>query len=93
MDISVSYDTNIDKAKAILTELCKELTDDLKLIEAAKVCGVQDLGASSVDIRISFGCLFAQKVKNEQIFRERIKKAFDKNNIEIPFTQVVIHNG
>ena len=93
MDISVSYDTDIDKAKEVLTTLCKELTEELRLKEEATVCGVQDLGTSSVDIRIKFACAFASKIKNEQIFRERIKKSFDENNIEIPFTQVVIHNG
>ena len=93
LDVSVSYSTDIDKAKEVLTKVCNELTSELKLKEPAKVCGVQDLGTSSVDIRISFGCLVAEKIKNEQIFRERIKKELDANNIEIPFTQVVIHNG
>jgi len=93
MDIAVSYGTNVDKAKNVLNKVCSELNSELKLKEAAKVCGVQDLGTSSVDIRISFGCLFAEKIKTEQIFRERIKKGLDENNIEIPFTQVVIHNG
>lgn len=93
MDISVSYGTDIDKAKLVLKNVCNELNEELKLQENAKVCGVQDLGKSSVDIRISFGCLYVEKIKIEQIFRERVKKAFDDNNIEIPFTQVVIHSG
>ncbi len=93
MDVSVSYGTNLDKAKEVLNKVCSDLNKELKLREPAKVCGVQDLGTSSVDIRISFGCVFAEKIKTEQIFRERIKKELDKNDIEIPFTQVVIHNG
>ena len=93
MDISVSYSTNIDKAKEVLKNVCVEFNNELKLLENAKVCGVQDLGSSSVDIRISFGCHFTDKIKTEQLFREKVKKAFDINNIEIPFTQVVIHNG
>ena len=93
MDISISYDTDVDKAKNVLKNVCNELNSELKLQEQARVCGVQDLGKSSVDIRISFGCLYVEKIKTEQIFRERVKKAFDENNIEIPYTQVVIHNG
>lgn len=93
LDIQISYDEDIDRAKNVLSELCEQLTKELKLIGDAKVCGVQDLADSSIVIRVSFSCSFADKVKNERIFKERIKKEFDKNNIEIPFTQVVIHSG
>lgn len=93
LDIQISYDEDIDRAKNVLSELCEQLTKELKLIGDATVCGVQDLADSSIVIRVSFSCSFADKVKNERIFKERIKKEFDKNNIEIPFTQVVIHSG
>lgn len=92
MDMPVAYDTDIDKAKEVLNNVCEELSKELKL-EEAKVCGVQDLSDSSIAIRISFTCRYSDKVKNEQIFRETVKKSFDENNIEIPFNQVVIHNG
>ena len=92
MDMPIAYDTDIDKAKEVLANVCNELVKELKLDEA-KVCGVQELGNSSVAIRISFTAKFADKITNEQIFRERVKKAFDENKIEIPFNQVVIHNG
>ena len=93
LDVQVSYDEDIDKVKDVLNNLCIELTKELNLFEDANVCGVQDLADSSVIIRISFKCSFSDRVKNERIFKERIKKEFDKNDIEIPFTQVVIHNG
>lgn len=93
LDIPISYDTDIDTAKEVLNTICIELSKELKLSGSAKVCGVQDLGDSSVAIRITFSCPFNDKVKNERIFKEKIKKVFDENNIEIPFTQVVIHNG
>ena len=92
MDMPIAYSTDIDKAKEVLSNVCDELVNELKLDEA-KVCGVQELGNSSMAIRISFTAKFANKITNEQIFRERVKKAFDENHIEIPFNQVVIHNG
>lgn len=92
MDMPVAYNTDIDKAKEVLTNVCNELSKELKL-ESAKVCGVQDLADSSIAIRISFTCKYSNKIENEQIFRERVKKSFDENCIEIPFNQVVIHNG
>lgn len=93
LDVQISYDEDIDKAKKVLSELCEQLTKELNLIGDATVCGVQDLADSSIILRISFTCSFSNKVNNERVFKERIKKEFDKNNIDIPFTQVVIHNG
>ena len=93
LDMPIAYDTDIDKAKEVLKNVCDELSKELKLSTPATVCGVQDLGDSSIGIRISFSCSFSNKVSYERIFREKVKKAFDENKIEIPFQQVVIHNG
>lgn len=93
LDIPIAYDSDIDKAKQVLGEVCSELTKELDLTSAAKVCGVQELGDSGIAIRISFSTRYNNKFSYEQVFKERIKKAFDENNIEIPFMQVVIHNG
>ena len=93
LDIPIAYDSNIDKAKEILNKVCSELTKELDLTSAAKVCGVQELGDNAIAIRISFSTRYNNKFSYEQIFKERVKKAFDENDIEIPFMQVVIHNG
>lgn len=92
LDIPVAYDTDIDNVKRILTSVCKELQKELNLNEA-KVCGLQSFDDSSMAIRLVFAAKYGDKFGYEQIFNERIKKAFDENNIEIPFQQVVIHNG
>lgn len=93
LDIPIAYDSDIDKAKEILGKVCSELTKELDLTSAAKVCGVQELGDSGVAIRISFSTRYNNKFSYEQVFKEKVKKAFDENDIEIPFMQVVIHNG
>lgn len=93
LDIPIAYDSDIDIAKETLSKVCSELTKELDLTQAAKVCGVQELGDSGIALRISFSTNYNNKVGYEQIFKERIKKAFDDNNIEIPFMQVVVHNG
>lgn len=92
LDVPVSYDTDVDFAKGVLTEVCEKLKKELHLTEA-KVCGLQRFDDSSMAIRILFEASYGDKFSYEQLFNERIKKAFDDNNIEIPFNQVVIHNG
>ena len=93
LDFPISYSEDIDKAKEVLSKVCDDLTKELKFESPAAVCGVQNFGDNSVGIRVSFSCIFSNKVNNERIFRERVKKAFDENDIEIPFQQVVVHNG
>ena len=93
LDMPISYDTDIDFAKDVLLNVCNELNNELELTSEATICGVQELKDSSVSLRIQFSCIYANKVKYERLFYEKAKKAFDANNIEIPFNQVVIHNG
>lgn len=93
LDVDVAYSSELDKVKAVLTKVCMDLTKELNLTKEATVCGVEKFGASGITVRISFETIIQNKLNYERIFRLKIKKAFDKNNIEIPFTQVVIHNA
>lgn len=93
IDMPISYNENIDRVKNILSEFCIDFNSNNKLLENAKVCGVQSLDDSSINIRVSFGCDYSSKMSLERLFREQAKKVFDANNIEIPFKQVVVHHG
>ncbi len=92
MDIPVAYESDLDKVKEVLEGICNELSKELKL-KILSVGGLQNFGDSSMAIRLTFEADYSDKVSYQQIFNERIKKAFDENNIEIPFAQVVIRNG
>jgi len=95
VDIGISYDSNIEKAKKIMLKLannhpdviCPEITDEVgnteKKVPTARVIG---LGDFAVNLRLSF---WVEKPGNAWStgydLTEQIKKEFDKNNIEIPF--------
>ncbi len=93
IDIPVSYDSNISFVKEILDETCQEIFTQLKLSEKPEVRGIQEFGENGIVIRVAFNCSYDNKIVYEQKFREQIKNKFDENNIEIPFTQVVVHHG
>lgn len=93
LDIPVPYDSNLLKVKEVLENVCNELSIELNLENKAEVMGVEEFSDNSINIRIGFSCDYLRKLEYERKFREKIKSAFDENNIEIPFTQVVIHNG
>lgn len=93
LDLSyqVSYDTDIIKAKKLLTEL----TDGTKMIlkEPAPLIAVAEHSNSSISIAVKVWCDKDDYWDLYYKMQESVKLMFDENGIEIPFDQIVIHNG
>ena len=93
--VAVSYRTDLRKLEKILAEKLPKLKDehpDLYL-NPPKYLGVDQLADSGINLK------FVVDVKEEDIFNGQrmlardIKILFDENGIEIPFPQVVVHQG
>ncbi len=89
MTFGISYDDDIDKAKAILKRLMEE--DERSLTEPAPRICVGSLGDSSVNL------MFRVWVPTDDLWtfywdmQEKVKKAFDAEGITIPFPQRDVH--
>lgn len=86
---SVSYDTDLEKAKGILRQIVEN--NPLALKDPEPMIRVCSHSANSVDI----ACRVWVESKhywdlNFDLYEE-VKKEFDKNQIEIPFNQVDMH--
>ncbi len=92
LDVSVSYDSDINLVKETLTSVCEKLTDELKLPVPANCLGVEKLSDSSIVFRIEISALYDDKFGFARIFRARVKEEFDARGIKIPYPQVVVHN-
>ncbi|GHA16774.1 hypothetical protein GCM10007989_09890 [Devosia pacifica] len=80
--ISISYDSDIDAARALILEIAGTVPD----VEEVVGCPVTNLGASSVDFSLRVWCAdsgIAAGVKNSVL--EAVKKRFDSAGIEIPY--------
>lgn len=93
IDIGVDYSSDINKVKEVMTSVCEDVNSTLDITENAVVCGVEKLDDSSVVMRMVFGCNYNNKFGYERLIKEKIKLAFDENNIKIPFPQMEVHNG
>lgn len=93
IDVGVDYGSDIAKVKEVMNSVCEDINKSLKLTENATVCGVEKLDDSSIVMRMIFGSNYANKYEYERIIREKIKLAFDENNIKIPFPHVEVCNG
>ncbi|OIJ13321.1 mechanosensitive ion channel protein [Anaerobacillus alkalilacustris] len=90
VDISISYDENIDKAMDVLQKSCDEIAKlDETIKEGPNVVGVQSLGDSDVVIRIIAKTENMAQWAVERRLRKALKETLDQHGIEIPFPHQV----
>ncbi|MGE5509464.1 MAG: mechanosensitive ion channel family protein [Chitinophagales bacterium] len=86
-DVSVSYDTDLDRAVAALDELFAAFAkaNARVLVEGPSVLGVQELGESGITIRVVARTKPMEQWTVERQLKRQIKDRFDQLGIEIPF--------
>lgn len=92
IDVGVAYDTDLNQAKDVLKQLAEKLISEHK-IKTMDYLGVQTLDNSSIVLRVISQIDYSQKYTTERLIKEEIVQAFKQGRIEIPYQQVVVHNG
>jgi moderate conductance mechanosensitive channel len=94
LDVSVAYDTDVDRAQALIKEVADGVWQDPgwhgQILEEPEVWGVERFAADSIDIRLVVKTQPSQQFKVLRELRRRLKAAFDDNGITIPFPQRTI---
>ncbi|WP_081667754.1 mechanosensitive ion channel family protein [Butyrivibrio sp. WCD2001] len=87
--VGISYNADIDKARAVAmrTMDANEFISD----KLEKNVFVDELADSSVNLRIRGWVKPTDYLKAKWSMNEAIKKAFDKEGVEIPFPQMDVH--
>ncbi len=94
IDVSVSYNSNLEKVEKVLNELAQELSEKIeKIKEPIQVLGVQSLDDSAIVYRLTVKTQALEQFAIERQIKKEIKQRFDQEKIEIPFPQVVVHSG
>lgn len=95
IDISVAYDSDIDKVEAVMNRVGKEMLDNEEMAPAIKepirFLRVDDFVDSSVIIKALGTVEPAEQWTVAGEYRRRILKAFREEGIEIPLPQIVMH--
>ena len=92
--VGVSYNEDVVKVEKVLTKLCERLSEEIPDVrDNVELLGVDGLGDSSVVFKIIANVNPMTQASVERIIKREIKIEFDKNNIEIPYNQLVIHNA
>ncbi|MEP7269151.1 MAG: mechanosensitive ion channel family protein [Saprospiraceae bacterium] len=95
LNISVAYHSDLDHVIQIINKVGHELAEDPRwkaaIIKEPQYLRVDSLGESSIEMKILGETFPLNKWEVMGELRKRLKQAFDKEGIEIPFPQVVIH--
>ncbi len=95
VDVDVAYKEDLDRVIAIMKDVAEGLKKEDKykkfIIESPHVLGVEKLGDSGITIRLIIKTTPLKQWEIKRELRKRIKNAFDRAGIEIPFPQMVIH--
>lgn len=90
VDIPVSYDTDLNKLESVLNDLFSKLSID-GITNDIKILGLENYDDSSISYRVVVDTIPMKHFQVERELKRAIKLELDKNNIEIPFPQVVVH--
>jgi moderate conductance mechanosensitive channel len=96
LNVGVSYETDLEKVKEVINRIGNELAADPAwkdmINTAPQYLRVDSLDDSSVSIKITGETKPMKQWDVTGELRKRIKEAFEKEGIEIPYPQRVIHH-
>lgn len=93
--VSISYNADLEKAESVINNLCCQLPEMYPdyFSVPPKYMGVEELSESSVDLKVVADVDENNIYQARRILNRELKLALDKNDIEIPFPQVVVWQG
>ena len=95
IDASVAYATDVDEAMAVMRDVAAELRQDPafagRILDDLEIAGVDQWADSAVIIRARFRVKPLEQWGVRREYLRRLKAAFDRSGIEIPFPQMRLH--
>ena len=86
---SISYNTDISKAKQVLSQVVEKY--DLILKNPEPIIAVKEHASNSINIACYVWCNSADYWDVFYYMQEQVKIAFDSNGVSIPFEQLDLH--
>ncbi|MDE7167243.1 MAG: mechanosensitive ion channel family protein [Clostridia bacterium] len=90
--IDIEYGADLGKVEEIIARCLPEIKIE-GAVEGVTYNGVSSLGASGVQLYFSVKCKETDIFSVQRALNGELKNMFDKNGINIPFNQIVIHNA
>ena len=95
--MGVSYNSNLEHVITVINSVGTALANDPEwktaILLAPQFLRVNDFADSAIMLKILGETLPSRQWEVTGELRKRLKVAFDKEGIEIPFPQMVLHNA
>ena len=88
LTFSISYDSDVTRAKEILRDVCRQT--NLVLKEREPAIGVRSNDDSAIVLDLLAWCRTEDYFDTEYYLQEEVKKAFDAAGIKIPYPHLVV---
>jgi len=96
LNIGIAYDTDLEHVIEVVNRTGKELAEDpqwaSRIVTAPQFLRVDDFADSAIVVKIVGDTRPSEQWAVTGELRKRLKLAFDKENINIPFPQRVVHH-
>lgn len=92
VDVEVSYDSKLDKVDKVINEICADFEKEVG-VKKVDILGLNDIGDSGLKFRLVIKSDYSNSIALSRKLKRKIVDTFNKNNISIPYKQVVIHNA
>jgi small conductance mechanosensitive channel len=96
VNVGVAYKEDLDRVLAVLNNVGQELSQDpifgSGILEPPQVLGVENFGDSQVTLRIVTKTRPLKQWETARELRKRIKAAFDREAIEMPYPHRVVYS-
>lgn len=91
-DMSIEYGEDLIKVETLINEHLPSIKANYKIFQTIpKYVGVAALADSAVILRITAQCKEDDKGSAQRVLNRELKLLFDRNGINIPFPQLVVH--
>ncbi len=91
-EISIEYSADLDKVEEIIKNSLPNIGERItEIVAGPRYDGVEQLGDSAVIVRVVAHCEEKDRIDVRRILNKELKSVLDKNGINIPFPQLVIH--
>jgi len=92
--VSISYNQDVEKFEQFMRDNVKDLKDKIPTIHKGPFYdGIDSFGDSGITVRVVAWVKETDKNHTVRELNKHVKILFDKNKIEIPFPQVVVHQS
>lgn len=95
MDVGIAYKESIDRVYEVMRETAQELRNDSqfgpRILEDIEISGVEQWADSAVMLKSRIKTVALEQFTVRREYLRRLKLAFDRHGIEIPFPQRTVH--